>query len=446
MGGEQAATCWHRPPRRLEARGEDWPAEDEEAFKAPIRDQYEHQGHPYYATARLWDDGVIDPAETRTVLGLALSACANAPLDDAALRRLPDVGITPPHPSHSSSPTSHRVRHRAGRQPRRDRRPGHPHPARAGHPLGRRVQRRRRRRAARPRRPTSPSAIGPAPAAQSYLSIERVLEAAARTGAQADPPRLRLPRRRTPAFARGLRGGRASSFIGPPAAAIEAMGDKIRAKQTVTAAGRARRARVGRRAGHDRRRARRRPRSRGRLPGAAQALRRRRRQGHARGRARRRAAPTRSPRPAARPGAPSATTRCSSSATSPTPGTSRSRCSADAHGNVVHLGERECSLQRRHQKVDRGGAVGRCSTTDAAARDGRAPPSRRPGPSATPAPARSSSSSTPTATATSFFFLEMNTRLQVEHPVTEMVTGADLVEQQLRVAAGEPLPLRPGAT
>jgi 3-methylcrotonyl-CoA carboxylase beta subunit len=55
------------------------PAE-EEAFKAPIREQYEHQGNPYYSTARLWDDGVIDPADTRTVLGLALSAVGNAPV------------------------------------------------------------------------------------------------------------------------------------------------------------------------------------------------------------------------------------------------------------------------------------------------------------------------------------------------------------------------------
>ena len=84
MGGEQAASaCWRRSAATaLEARGEEWPAEEEEAFKAPIRDQYEHQGHPYYATARLWDDGVIDPAQTRTVLGLALSACANAPLEE----------------------------------------------------------------------------------------------------------------------------------------------------------------------------------------------------------------------------------------------------------------------------------------------------------------------------------------------------------------------------
>ncbi|MGV9548357.1 carboxyl transferase domain-containing protein, partial [Streptomyces ardesiacus] len=64
------------------ARGEDWPAEEEESFKAPIRAQYEHQGNAYYATARLWDDGVIEPADTRQVLGLALTACANAPLGE----------------------------------------------------------------------------------------------------------------------------------------------------------------------------------------------------------------------------------------------------------------------------------------------------------------------------------------------------------------------------
>src|SRR3954453_16725140 len=83
MGGEQAASVLATVPRDgLEARGQEWSAEDEEAFKGPIREQYEHQGHPYYATARLWDDGVIDPADTRTALGLALSACANAPLED----------------------------------------------------------------------------------------------------------------------------------------------------------------------------------------------------------------------------------------------------------------------------------------------------------------------------------------------------------------------------
>lgn len=74
MGGEQAASVL------ATVSGEMTP-DEEEAFKAPIRAQYEHQGNPYYSSARLWDDGVIDPADTRTVLGLALSAAANAPLE-----------------------------------------------------------------------------------------------------------------------------------------------------------------------------------------------------------------------------------------------------------------------------------------------------------------------------------------------------------------------------
>jgi 3-methylcrotonyl-CoA carboxylase beta subunit len=70
----------------LEARGEEWSVEDEEAFKAPIRAQYEEQGDPYYASARLWDDGIIDPRETRRVLGLALQTCALAPVPSFADR------------------------------------------------------------------------------------------------------------------------------------------------------------------------------------------------------------------------------------------------------------------------------------------------------------------------------------------------------------------------
>ncbi|WP_269859292.1 carboxyl transferase domain-containing protein [Streptomyces sp. RPT161] len=81
MGGEQAASVLATVKRdQLEAAGEQWPVEEEERFKAPIRAQYETQGNAYYATARLWDDGVIDPLETRTVLGLALTACANSPI------------------------------------------------------------------------------------------------------------------------------------------------------------------------------------------------------------------------------------------------------------------------------------------------------------------------------------------------------------------------------
>ena len=81
MGGDQAAGVLATVKRDgIEGRGGQWSAEEEEAFKAPIRSQYEHQGHPYYASARLWDDGVIDPADTRRVLALGLSAAQNAPI------------------------------------------------------------------------------------------------------------------------------------------------------------------------------------------------------------------------------------------------------------------------------------------------------------------------------------------------------------------------------
>jgi len=82
MGGEQAATVLATVRRdALEAAGNAWSAGDEEAFRAPIRDQYEREGHPYFASARLWDDGIIDPADTRRVLGLAISASQNRPIE-----------------------------------------------------------------------------------------------------------------------------------------------------------------------------------------------------------------------------------------------------------------------------------------------------------------------------------------------------------------------------
>jgi len=83
MGGEQAANVLAQVRRDgLESRGESWSEADEEAFKAPIREQYERQGHPFYASARLWDDGIIDPARTRDVLGLGLAAALNAPIPE----------------------------------------------------------------------------------------------------------------------------------------------------------------------------------------------------------------------------------------------------------------------------------------------------------------------------------------------------------------------------
>ncbi|KNC19006.1 methylcrotonoyl-CoA carboxylase [Arthrobacter sp. RIT-PI-e] len=85
MGGAQASSVLATVRRdRAEARGEDWSAEAEESFRAPIREQYEAQGNPYYSTARLWDDGVIDPADTRRVLGLALDVCALTPLPETS--------------------------------------------------------------------------------------------------------------------------------------------------------------------------------------------------------------------------------------------------------------------------------------------------------------------------------------------------------------------------
>jgi 3-methylcrotonyl-CoA carboxylase beta subunit len=84
MGGEQAANVLAQVRRdNLEAAGETWSADDEELFKAPIRAKFEREAHPYYASARLWDDGIIDPADTRRVLGLSISAALNAPIDDS---------------------------------------------------------------------------------------------------------------------------------------------------------------------------------------------------------------------------------------------------------------------------------------------------------------------------------------------------------------------------
>ena len=83
MGGEQAAGVLAQvKAAQKERNGETWSKEEEAAFKQPVLDTYERQGHPYYASARLWDDGVIDPAQTRDVLGLAIAASLNKPIED----------------------------------------------------------------------------------------------------------------------------------------------------------------------------------------------------------------------------------------------------------------------------------------------------------------------------------------------------------------------------
>jgi 3-methylcrotonyl-CoA carboxylase beta subunit len=83
MGGEQAASVLSTVRREaIEAKGGAWSAAEEDAFKSPIREQYEAQGNPYYATARLWDDGLIDPIDTRRCVGLGLAAALNAPIPE----------------------------------------------------------------------------------------------------------------------------------------------------------------------------------------------------------------------------------------------------------------------------------------------------------------------------------------------------------------------------
>ena len=82
MGGEQAASVLATVRRdNYERRGEDWSEEEEAAFRAPIVDQYDREGHPYYASARVWDDGIIDPAETRRTLAMSISSALNAQIE-----------------------------------------------------------------------------------------------------------------------------------------------------------------------------------------------------------------------------------------------------------------------------------------------------------------------------------------------------------------------------
>ena len=257
-------------------------------------------------------------------------------------------------------------------------------------------------------------------------------------------------RRRSPAPTRSIPGSAFSSenadfaaaveehgftFIGPSPEHIRLMGDKVRAKAeaqrlgipTVPGSADALRdiaAADGGGAGD-------------RLSGAAQGGGGRRRARHEAGPRRRRAAHAccRWRRPRRRPRL--ATIRSISSAISTGRGISRSSCSATASGGVIHLGERDCSLQRSHQKLleetpspglDRGGAR-------AAARPSRSAALKKLG-------YKSAGTIEFLYQDGEFYFIEMNTRLQVEHPISEMVSGIDIVREQLRIAAGEPLGYR----
>ncbi|MGQ0716110.1 MAG: ATP-binding protein [Pseudonocardiales bacterium] len=276
--------------------------------------------------------------------------------------------------------------------------------------------------------------LGPAPAAHSYLSIERILDATARTGAQAVHPGYGFLSENA-GFARACADA-GVVFVGPPAGAIEAMGDKIRAKQTVAAAG------VPVVPGSD---------GAGLnddgLAAAAEEI------GYpvllkpsAGGGGKGMRVVHRAPD---LPGAIAGARREARAAFGDdtllverlvtTPRHIEIQVLADAHGGAVHLGERECSLQRRHQKiVEEAPSVLLDAATRARIGSAAVSVARAVGYTGAGTVEFLTSADAPDQ----FFFLEMNTRLQVEHPVTELVTGLDLVELQLRVAAGQPLALR----
>ncbi|MFF4045115.1 acetyl/propionyl/methylcrotonyl-CoA carboxylase subunit alpha [Streptomyces chartreusis] len=273
--------------------------------------------------------------------------------------------------------------------------------------------------------------IGPAPASESYLSVERLLEAAARTGAQAVHPGYGFLAENAD-FARACADA-GLVFIGPGADAISLMGDKIRAKETVKAAGvpvvpgssgsgltDAELADAAREIG---------------MPvllkpsagGGGKGM--------------------RLVRDEARLADEIAAARREARASFgddtllverwvDRPRHIEIQVLADGHGNVVHLGERECSLQRRHQKIiEEAPSV----LLDEATRAGMGEAAVQAARSCGYRGAGTVEFIVPGGDPSSYYFMEMNTRLQVEHPVTELITGLDLVEWQLRVAAGERL-------
>ncbi|MFD0134614.1 acetyl-CoA carboxylase biotin carboxylase subunit [Streptomyces sp. NPDC003631] len=273
--------------------------------------------------------------------------------------------------------------------------------------------------------------IGPAPAAESYLSVERLLEAAARSGARAVHPGYGFLAENA-AFAQACTDA-GLVFIGPPARAISLMGDKIRAKETVRAAG----VPVV-------------PGSSGsgltddELDAAAReigvpVLLKPSAGGGGKG-----MRLVREPELLAEEIA-AARREARASFGDDTllverwidrPRHIEIQVLADGHGNVVHLGERECSLQRRHQKIiEEAPSVLLDEATRAAMGEAAVQAARSCGYEG----AGTVEFIVPGSDPSSYYFMEMNTRLQVEHPVTELVTGLDLVEWQVRVAAGEPL-------
>ncbi len=222
MGGEQAAGVLATVRRdAIERSGKTWSAEEEAAFKAPTLAMFEEQSHPLYASARLWDDGIIDPRKTRAVLALSLSRRAQRADGGDEIRRVQDV-MAP------CSPDPHR-------QSRRDRLPGDPHGAAHGHQHGRGLFRRRREGAACAHGGRG-GAHRPA-ACRRKLSrrLRRSSKRRRRTGAEAIHPGYGFLSE-NPDFVEAVEAA-GLVFIGPSAASIRAMGLKDAAKRLMEKAG-----------------------------------------------------------------------------------------------------------------------------------------------------------------------------------------------------------------
>ena len=220
MGGEQAAGVLATVRRAaIEARGGAWSAEEEAAFKQPVLDQFETQSHPLYASARLWDDGIIDPRTTRDVVALSLRAALNAPIEETRF------GVF----------RMWHVREDPDRQPRRDRLPGHRDRPQDGHRHRRRLFRRRPRRP-----PPRPRRRGRAHRPGAGLRELPEGRPHHRGGAAPPAPRRSTPAtascRRTPEFVEAVEAA-GLVFIGPSAASIRAMGLKDAAKALMAEAG-----------------------------------------------------------------------------------------------------------------------------------------------------------------------------------------------------------------
>ncbi len=273
--------------------------------------------------------------------------------------------------------------------------------------------------------------IGPAQSAQSYLNMPAIISAAEVTDAEAIHPGYGFLSENADFAERVEKSGFA--FIGPTPESIRLMGDKVSAKAAMIKAGvpcvpgsegalpddpkeiiRAARS--------------------GRLPGHHQGRRRRRRSRHARGAHRSGPDPCRPDDAAPKRAPPSATRRCTWRSSSRIRATSRSRCSPTSTANAVYLGERDCSMQRRHQKIlEEAPAPGIPRRLIERIGERCAAACKRIG-------YRGAGTFEFLYENGEFYFIEMNTRVQVEHPVTELITGIDIVQTQIRVAAGEKLP------